>query len=456
MLSLSIIYMGEEMQEFEDKILGYEINTEFKIALDAVINKGENVLIGGSAGVGKSVFVDIITSLLQGKNIVKIAPTGIAALNIGGETIHKFFGFGLGGIHLGRFSGNLYNQNFLDIVKNLDILIIDEISLCRSDVFENINYMLQNSKDQNKPFGGVQIILTGDAQQLSPIVKDEEDKFFLEEGFGGEYFFETFSYKEGNFKCIEFVKNYRQKDQEFRDNLNLLGRGKITSDLLAYFNKRVMPELEYAKIAGDKYVHIVTTNKKKDQINNSYYEAIKEKEFESMAVITGLFKKENSNMDFCLKLKKGCIVMALKNSFTYKNGSIGKVVDFQEVETDKGLETVVVVDFEGLGLQNVSLYEEKMIEYSYDRKDKKIKENEIGKIVQYPLTLAFARSCHKSQGMTFDKVYLDIGTFAFANSLAYVGLSRCRSYEMLGLARPIKGYFCKVDEKVKKFIEKSF
>lgn len=448
--------------EFEDTILGYEINEDFKVALDAVINQKRNVFISGSGGVGKSTFLEVLDHLIDKKevSIAKVAPTGIAAVRIGGSTIHSFFQFPIGPLHLGRgMSGLEKKEEAKEVANNVRILVIDEISMVRADIFENINFVFQNMRDPNKPFGGVQIILLGDLFQLSPIVKDKDDQEFLDIEFGGKYFFETFSYAEGNFQCIEFKKVYRQKDQKFKDHLNILRSGEVTKETLEYFNNAIIDEMDFARKTGGGYVHLVSTNKAKDAINEGFLQLIEGELKEFPAVISGKFREQDSLMEMNLRLKKGCQVMAVKNNKgMFYNGSVGEVIDFPKIwdaEQEKERQ-LILVDFTDTGQQYIPLMADKNISYKYNKKKRIIEEEDLGSIQQFPLVLAFSRTIHKSQSATFDKVYLDVGSYVFANGLVYTALSRCKSYENLGLARPIKGRDCTVDEKVKDFYKENF
>lgn len=442
-----------------DEIYGYEMNDDFKKFFN-LAKQGENIFLSGSGGVGKSVAVEIVPDFLKALNkgkkfsVAKVAPTGIAALRIDGATIHSTFSLPIKplgwDVHV--------NKDVQTIIKNLDVLIIDEISMVRSDVFNALCFLLETyGKNPSAPFGGIQIILVGDIFQLPPVVqrtpKDDEYKFLLDI-HGTIYFFETVSFRNGKFKPVEFKKVYRQENQEFQDRLNKLRIGDVDKETLDYFNARVIDELEFCETVGEDYVYLCSTNRAKDEINKEMMAGIPEQKKVFHPYISGDIKPSDHPFEDPLELKKSAQVMAVWNdpAKRFVNGSIGKVVDFTSFTKETGeIVDAVVVDFSGKGESTIIPLEISKKEWKYDKETKKIEGKEIGKIVHIPVVPSWARTIHKSQSASFDKVYIDFGKNVFSNGMVYTALSRCRSYEHLGLKRPIKVSECYTEEAVREF-----
>lgn len=465
--------------EFKDSLYGYDVNTEFKKALNVIVNERSNTLISGSGGVGKSTFLEILDNIIKEKYhkrkkkfaYLKTAPTGIAGLRIGGMTLHRAFSMPIKPLEI----GDEFHSSKKRTVRNLDLLIIDEVSMVRSDLFTVIDYNFRSIRSEmiktidgeevscgDLPFGGCQIVLVGDLYQLPPVVPSATEAQFLVESYGSKYFFNTDSFRDGNFVPIEFNIVYRQKDQEMKDKLNTLRTGLIDKDTLNYFNSCHMDELDYCKKVGEDYVYLTSTNKDKDSINQEMLSAIKQKEEVFYVVKSGnkINVKTETLFEDPLRVKVGAQVMAVVNGWggAYYNGQIGKVVGYEvlkyyDVKLGAELENLaIMVDFyENSGITPVFPYKLSKKKWVYSKEEKKMISEELGSVTQYPLALAWARTIHKSQSQTYEKCYVDFGKFVFSEGLVYTALSRCKSHENLGLARPIKVKECSTAEEVRDF-----
>ena len=446
---------------FLDSLLGYEINSDFKKALDVIVNQRRNCFISGSGGVGKSTFLEILMKILSEKyrkrslNKVLVAPTGIASLRVGGMTIHKAFGFPIKPLGLDDVGGSKEGK---DIAKVIDLLIIDEVSMVRSDIFVAIDIFLQRAKGNYSPFGGVQIVVVGDLFQLPPVVKSSEEGKFLFDHHGTKFFFNTQSFEDGNFVPIEFNTMYRQKDQELRDKLNLLRLGNIDKETLDFFNKRVVQEIDFCEKVGEDYVYLNSTNKDKDKINNEMLNSIDTEKYTFSLHCTGDIKPNDHPFEDPLVIKIGAQVMTVVNHIDgrYVNGTIGTVKKLVAYKDDEGKDHMaIVIDVDGREVR-VCKHSMQKVKYRYNKEERKIEEEILGEISQYPIVLAWARTIHKSQSATFDKLYIDFGYKAFTEGMVYTALSRCKTYDNIGLKRPIKKEECMTDPEVINFYEKFF
>jgi len=458
-------YLTEDFKTFKDKIAGYEVTAEYKKALDLIFYKRENVFISGAGGVGKSVFLEILSSILTSQkevkerieyeNIIKsamyIAPTGISALRIKGTTIHSAFKFPIHPLDIADLN---ISSKVQEVVSLVELIVIDEISMVRSDLFSAIDQTLKLANQNELPFGGVQMVIVGDLFQLPPIVGDKEINEFLLDRYLSKYFFETISFREGNFKPVEFTKIFRQEDIDFQDKLNEIRIGENLDESLKYFNNKVMNEIEYSDIAGYNYIYLVGTNRQKDEENQKMLALLDAKEEYFIADIEGRLKSSEIPFEVNLTLKVGCQVMVVWNHLGkhYVNGTIGEVVAI-DVENEEVIISVQEEIKGNMRKREVVINKEKVekFEYVYDKKNKKLDKKTIGKVEQIPLVLAWARTIHKSQSATYDSCYVDFGYKVFSTGMAYTALSRVKSYEKLGLKRPLLKSECKVNQATKKF-----
>lgn len=422
----------------------YEINDDYKKALN-YIEQGENIFITGSGGNGKSTFIEVLTEILDNK--VLLTPTGIAAYTIGGQTIHSFFRFPI--TTLSTVDIPYYKEDVAEMFQNIEYIIIDEISMVRSDVFSLINCTLQEVRKNYEPFGGIQIILLGDLFQLGAIVSDRESKQYLEEVFNGKYFFNTYDFKEGDFKPVVFNKTYRQEDKDFIDILQRLRTGKQDENTFKYLNSIVSPIEEYEeRIKSEEYVYLCNTNKLKDEINDFRLAKINEPLFTYTPEISGNGNLKNTPLEPILNLKVGTQIMMVNNDSDRRwvNGSIGKVTFLNR--------SSIKVNIKGREYA-VEPKEWGNIRYTYDAKTKKISKNKIGTVTQFPIIRSWSLSIHKSQSQTFEKVYFDPSRI-FTSGQLYTALSRCKSPNTLGLKKRIMTKDIRVDKEALKFYDEFF
>lgn len=414
------------------------LNDEQKSLLEIMENTDKNLFITGKAGTGKSTLLQEFKHLSV-KKIVLVAPTGVAALNIGGQTIHSLF----------RIKPSEYidpkqlktPKTTKELLSKIETLIIDEISMVRADLIDAIDEILRFSKKSSEPFGGVQVIMFGDLFQLPPIIKDRSIEHFFQKNYNGIYFFNAKVWIDSDLEIHELKTNIRQeKDELFLRILNGVRNKRLSSDLMAKLNQRAG-----LKPKSKDFITLALTNKVVNDINEKELKALKTQEYKYEAEITGKLNSSEFPTEKTLRLKKNAQVMFLKNDREkrYVNGSIGKVTYL----SDKVIE--VEVDNK---LVNVKKESWEKIKYNFDLTTNKIEEEVISSFNQFPLKLAWAITVHKSQGQTLDNVVLDMGNGAFAHGQTYVALSRCRNLENLYLKRSIKNRDLIVDPQVLEFL----
>ena len=423
------IIIAEYEKNFKN--LDYEVNEELRKALLLAEFSQKNVIVSGSAGTGKSTFIDLFKANTK-KNVVVLAPTGVAAVNVKGVTIHSFFKLAHGIIN--KYSVVSSNR---DVVNTIDVMIIDEISMVRADLMDAIDYQLRVLTGNSEiPFGGIKIVAVGDLFQLPPIVqRGSPDERYIKENFYSPWFFSAPEI--GEFTIVELTKIYRQHDKEFTTVLNKIRIGKQTWDDLNFINKRVIKEEKF----GIDYIYLSTTNKVADKINKERLDKIQKPSKHYYASVSGDFPFNSYPAPADLELKIGAQVMILRNSPYWYNGQIGIVVGLSDFSID------VILD----GIK-FTMYKEEWISGDYDLKDGRVQLIEKGKFNQYPLKLAYAITIHKSQSKTYDKVYIDLGSGAFSAGQTYVALSRCKTLEGIGLKYKIE----KRDIIVDKYLKEHF
>ena len=429
-----------------------EHNNEMNLAWQFVEGTDVSVFLTGRAGTGKTTFLRRVRELAP-KRMVVVAPTGVAAINAGGSTIHSFFQLSPG-IHLPGMVTESGKSRFFQmskekksILRTLDLLVIDEISMVRCDLLDAIDGVLRKYRDRNRPFGGVQLLLIGDLQQLAPVASDEEWKL-LEPHYATPYFFSSRALQQIQYVTIELQRIYRQSDSRFVSLLGKIRENRIDQDVADQLNARYVPN--FVPRDGEGWIRLTTHNYMSQRYNEQRLATLPGELRLYDAEISGNFPETSYPAEKQLGLKVGAQVMFLKNDpspqHLYYNGKIGQVTDLAN-----GFIKVLCqgeehpIEVPRLAWENTR--------YVIDEETKEIREEVEGTFTQYPLRLAWAITVHKSQGLTFDHAVLDIND-AFAHGQVYVALSRCRTLEGLVLSRPLQVASLLKDEQVDAFIQK--
>ena len=405
-------------------------NFELDVARFIVEKTDMSLFLTGKAGTGKTTFLREVVRYTKKKCIV-LAPTGIAAVNAGAMTIHSFFQFGLGPFVPGVIepkSDFRINKSKLELIRHLQLLIIDEVSMVRADLMDHIDVELRRIRRNSKPFGGVQLLMIGDLQQLPPIAHGGEDEL-LRQYYKTLYFFSSSALKSMKYSCIELKNVYRQTDRHFIDILNHARDCTLTSQDISDLNARYVPG--FSPKPEDGYIRLMTHNRQVDYVNETELEKLDSKPYTFVAAVTGTFPEESYPTADSLTLKKGAQVMFIKNDQERRfiNGTLGEVKSIDKNSIAVRLaESGTVIDVEPMEWQN--------IRYQFDEESKEISSKQIGRFKQYPLKAAWAITVHKSQGLTFDKAIIDVHA-AFSPGQAYVALSRCRTLDGLVLSSPV-------------------
>jgi ATP-dependent DNA helicase PIF1 len=397
---------------------------EFVEARDYIENGSGHLFVTGKAGTGKSTLLRALRDSEDTTTIV-VAPTGLAAVQVGGQTIHSFFGLPPRLVK----PEDIKSSRKLAIMRKMKTLVIDEVSMVRSDLMEGIDRSLRlNRKKPNVPFGGVRLVLFGDPHQLPPVVQEGELRTYLEDKFGGPFFFDAPGLKESDSRLIELTTVFRQSDGPFLEALNGLREGAPGVNHMELLNGRVQRFHDLPN--KDAYVILTPTNQVANEINQSFLAKLPGKDWISEAAITGSYADGAHPTDQALLLKEGAKVILIRNDpdKRWVNGTLARV---SELRGDR-----VFVEIDGEE-HEVELTTWESIRYEYDAKQDKIVEQVAGTFKQLPLRLAWALTIHKAQGLTLDHVYIDMGRGAFAHGQAYVALSRCRTLEGLSMARPL-------------------
>ncbi len=424
-----------------------EVNRELQTAWEFVEKTGKSVFLTGKAGTGKTTFLrDVVEN--SRKRVVVVAPTGIAAINAGGVTIHSFFQLPLHPWIPGMKSESkfAFSKEKRSIIKTIDLLIIDEISMVRADLLDAVDSVLRRFRNRSKPFGGVQLLMIGDLQQLSPVITDDEAQL-LAQYYPTPYFFSSRSLSQIDYVTIELKEVYRQQDEDFISILNSVRCGRPTPEVIRALNARHAPD--FTPSPEDGYIRLTTHNRTADSYNQQQLERINEPTHRFDATIDGNFPEYSYPTDSSLELKVGAQVMFVKNDPSaekrFFNGKIGIVTDFYEefiiVRCPDNDEPIAV---EPLEWENAK--------YVINEQTQEIETEVQGVFRQHPLRLAWAITIHKSQGLTFDRAIID-AAFAFASGQVYVALSRCRTLGGLVLASPIRQDAVITDHRVDTYIE---
>lgn len=418
--------------------------TQQKI-FDLIENTTKNIFVQGQAGTGKSYLIDTIR-VYSTKKVVVACPTAIAAMNVHGVTLHSLFRLAPKDIYDLKETLQTRNKTNDIVLKAIDVLVIDEISMVRPDLLDVIDLILKEVKKNKKPFGGIQVCLVGDLYQLPPVVRSETKDIFLEKyGYECTHFFDSEIYKNTKFKKFVLTKVYRQQDKQLLENLMKLRARKDLKEVIAYFNdqKQIDPKLFNNAVTITPYRDVA------DRINEDKLNEIKEKKKTFLAEFSGSFEtSKETPAPKELVLKVGAQVIFIKNDQNKQwiNGTTGIVKGY----TDENIIVQLLEDTQ----KTVYVSKEKWHthKYFYDKKSKAITEVETGEFNQFPLQLGYALTIHKAQGKTLDKVIIDFDRGIFAPGQCYVALSRTRSKKDMLLKTKIKERDIKVDERINEFL----
>lgn len=421
-----------------------EINPEFKEALDLLENTHRHLFITGKAGTGKSTLLKLFREQ-TGKNLAVLAPTGVAAVNVGGETIHSFF----------RFAPNITPDDAREEAKKsksklyqaIEVLVIDEISMVRADLLDSIDVFLKAVRRSTQPFGGVQVVMIGDMYQLPPVVTRDEREA-LSQLYRTPYFFSAAVMGElsqsmfDRLKLVELTRVYRQTDPVFVEILNGIRNRSVNAEQLETLNDSVATEFDFL----EEHIVLTSINEQADQINFDHLNSLSGDYKSYKAVVSGSFEKKQAPTTDSLILKVGARVMFLNNDpdDRWINGTIGTVTAL--------LDKSVKVQIENGPEVLVDPFPWKLYRSKFNEEKQKIEKEEVGSFIQVPLRLAWAITIHKSQGKTFDKVLVDLGRGSFAHGQTYVALSRATSLEGLRLRSPLSLRDIVMDQRVNFFL----
>ncbi|WP_256012871.1 HRDC domain-containing protein [Desertivirga xinjiangensis] len=433
-------------------------NDQLVLAYNFVQFTDKNIFLTGKAGTGKTTFLHNLKKDSL-KRMVIVAPTGVAAINAGGVTIHSFFQLPFGPFIAQELDGSKregnnaqrnrkFNRDKINVIQSLDLLVIDEISMVRADLLDGIDEVLRRYKNHSKPFGGVQLLMIGDLHQLSPVIKEDDWKL-LKDYYPNLYFFSSKALQKAQPVCIELKHIYRQSDTHFIDLLNRVRQNQIDAQVLQHLNQRYIPDFNPSDEEG--YITLTSHNNTAQQINEIRLSGIKASTQRFTAVIHKEFPEYNYPTVVNLDLKVGAQVMFVKNDPSrekqFYNGKIGKVT---KIEND-----IIFVKCPGEFWEiEVTPAEWENIKYELNAETKEVEEKVAGTFIQYPLKLAWAITIHKSQGLTFEKAIIDASS-SFAHGQVYVALSRCKSFEGMVLRSPLALNSIKTDGTVFAFSQKA-
>ncbi|MFC1893389.1 AAA family ATPase [Chloroflexota bacterium] len=406
-----------------------EINEKFRHALDIMENSDRSIFITGRAGTGKSTLLNYFRNITK-KKVAVLAPTGVAALNVKGQTIHSFFRFkpGITPDRVKRLRSSKDNKN---IYHKLDVIVIDEVSMVRADLLDCVDRFLRlNDPETDKPFGGIQMAFIGDLYQLPPVVTGSEKEVF-QSLYETPYFYGARVFDSFDMEFVELEKIYRQHDEGFITLLNGIRNNSVTTEGLELLNERYQPEFEPPP--DDFYVYLTTTNRLAEEINGKRLAELKGGLYTFTGSIEGDFGREYLPTAIDLQVKVGAQIMMLNNDVESRwvNGSIGKITGI--AQNRKG-EDVIIAELADDEEVEIKPFTWEIFRFFVEAGG--LQSEVIGTFTQFPLMLAWAVTIHKGQGKTFDRVIIDIGKGTFAHGQMYVALSRCTTLGGIVLKRP--------------------
>jgi len=419
----------------------YDITPEIQEILELVeTGDGKVIFVTGAAGTGKSTLIDILRTETK-KDLVVVAPTGLAAINIGGQTIHSFFQLAPEPQPKPRIIKGLNGM----VIKNMDVLVIDEVSMVRADLMDSITESLRiNTNNHQSPFAGKTVVFIGDMHQLPPVVATPTERLLFEERYASPYFFSAESLSTVKPTTKVLTTTFRQKDQEFVGLLNNIRVGKDLETTIGVLNARCYK----TDGAAEAVMTLTTINAKADNINEGKLRRIDEPEFIYEAILEGDFGERENLLPAprILELKVGAQVMFLRNHARWVNGTTGKILELDDESARVAIESG---PFKGEVTVGKETWER--VKYTWDNKRQKITKETVGKYTQLPFRLAWAVTIHKAQGLTLESVTIDLDRGTFEHGQAYVALSRCRTMEGLSLSRPLRVDDIKPDKSIIEF-----
>ncbi len=421
------------------------LSGDFKYVLDTLEKTKNSMFITGRAGTGKSTLLRLFRSTTRKKTVV-LAPTGVAALNAKGQTIHSFFKFPPKPLAKSEIKKVRASKMF----KKIEVIVIDEISMVRADLLDNIDYFLRKNRDNPAPFGGVQMVFFGDLFQLPPVVATEEEKKMIEFYYDSPYFFSAHVFDEIDYDKIELRKIYRQEERHFIRLLEAVRLNQVDYDDLSDLNERYNPNFD----PEVSYITLTTRNAIVNSINKKELSLLDTKEYTYLGKVSGSFNVKLYPAELALKLKEGSQVMFVKNDplKQYVNGTIGKITSL----TDESIHVSILNDDGTKKTIEVEMETWDITKYHIDNETQKIEQEVVGSFEQYPLRHAWAITIHKSQGKTFDRAIIDLGRGSFEHGQTYVALSRCRTLGGIVLKQKLRQQDILVDERIVEYYEMNF
>lgn len=425
-----------------------ENNSELQLAWEVIENTGTHLFLTGKAGTGKTTFLRQLKEQTP-KRMVVIAPTGIAAINAGGVTMHSFFQLPFAPYipdttFASQQTFHKFGKEKINIIRSMDLLVIDEVSMVRADLLDAIDAILRRYRDHYTPFGGVQLLMIGDLQQLTPVVK-ENDWNLLKSYYDTPFFFGSHALREAEYVTIELKQVYRQSDLAFVKLLNKIRDNQADETVLEELNKRYIPDFHPEENEG--YIRLTTHNHQAQKYNEQQLKLLPGEEYSFTAHVEGTFPETTYPADHVLTVKRGAQIMFLKNDSSgehrFYNGKIGLV-------TDVSKDGIMVRPNGNIHDFLLETEEWTNSKYILNPENKEISEEIEGTFRQYPIRLAWAITIHKSQGLTFERAIID-ANMSFAHGQVYVALSRCKSLEGLVLGTPLRREAIISDQTINEF-----
>jgi len=415
---------------------------EYQLVIDAIKRQDTAVFVTGRAGTGKSTLIRFLTRNFQ--NCAVVAPTALAAINVGGTTIHSFFGFPPRALN----SDEVFQPKtqLRPVIANLQVLIIDEVSMVPPDIIDSISNSLKLLKNNELAFGGISVVFVGDLLQLPPVISDPVLAVFYSDRYLSANFFSAFVFEQIGITSIQLTRVFRQLDQEFIEILDRIRLNQDHRDAVARLNRECFRD----KVCNpESAMYLVPTKRSAESINKKNLKDLPGQLRQYNAQIEGRinFQHDKFPVPACLELKEWAQVLFVKNNHPHwMNGTLGKIVAFSEDSL-----TVELIATGNTVTVNRESWDK--IQYEYNPREKRIISRSVGSFKQFPVTLGWAITIHKSQGMTLDNVKIDLGDGAFCSGQTYVALSRCRSMAGITLLRPISMKDVKADGKILQFYQ---